>query len=247
MEDQIIPLGPDDTFRFSCTPRVSCFNQCCRDLNQFLTPYDILGIKSYLKLTSGEFLEKYTLCHDGPQTGLPVITLKPADTTRKKCPFVTSEGCAVYPARPSSCRIYPVMRAAVRSRSGDRPREHFALVREAHCQGHSGKRTWRVAEWFSDQNLDIGLEMNDLFLEIIRLQNRRGLAPLDTESRRLFHLGLYDLDAFRKRIASEDFNRDHPSDPEKFSLLKNDDVALLRFAHRWVMETVFNHHLSGDR
>jgi len=35
-------LTRDDTFTFACHPGVSCFNQCCRDVNIFLTPYDII-------------------------------------------------------------------------------------------------------------------------------------------------------------------------------------------------------------
>ena len=53
-------LGPDDTFQFGCHPGVSCFNQCCGDVNIFLSPYDVLRMKKRLEITSTEFLEKYT-------------------------------------------------------------------------------------------------------------------------------------------------------------------------------------------
>ena len=45
MDDVISPLSLTDTFAFSCSARVACFNDCCRDLNQFLMPYDILRLK----------------------------------------------------------------------------------------------------------------------------------------------------------------------------------------------------------
>ena len=41
MENDMIPLARDDQFQFACGPEVPCFNACCRDLNQFLTPYDL--------------------------------------------------------------------------------------------------------------------------------------------------------------------------------------------------------------
>ena len=77
MENYMTPLSTNDTFLFSCSKKVSCFNECCRDLNQFLTPYDILRLKHHLDLSSNIFLERYTTQQVGPETGLPIITLKP--------------------------------------------------------------------------------------------------------------------------------------------------------------------------
>jgi hypothetical protein len=54
MKHNMTPLSLDDSFQFSCTKHVTCFNSCCRDLNQFLTPFDILQLKNYLEITSGE-------------------------------------------------------------------------------------------------------------------------------------------------------------------------------------------------
>ena len=55
-------LKPDSRFKFSCQPGVTCFNQCCRDVNILLTPYDVLRLKNRLGISSGEFLKKYTIC-----------------------------------------------------------------------------------------------------------------------------------------------------------------------------------------
>ncbi|RUA03022.1 MAG: YkgJ family cysteine cluster protein, partial [Deltaproteobacteria bacterium] len=52
----MIPLSTKDTFIFHCHPEISCFNGCCRDLNQFLYPYDILRLTGHLKLHSSQFL-----------------------------------------------------------------------------------------------------------------------------------------------------------------------------------------------
>mgnify|MGYP003572990922 CR=1 FL=1 len=53
-------LGLDDTFEFSCHPGISCFNQCCADVNIFLSPYDVLRMKKRLSVPSTEFLDTYT-------------------------------------------------------------------------------------------------------------------------------------------------------------------------------------------
>jgi hypothetical protein len=76
MNDEMKPLSLDDRFCFECSKDRSCFNECCKDINQFLTPYDILRLKGHLKITSSVFLEQYTNQHTGPETGLPIITLK---------------------------------------------------------------------------------------------------------------------------------------------------------------------------
>ena len=76
MDAKIIPLAADTAFPFDCSPAVPCFNACCRDLNQALSPYDILRLKNKLGLSSGQFLKTHTLRHIGPETGLPVVSLR---------------------------------------------------------------------------------------------------------------------------------------------------------------------------
>ncbi len=95
-QNSVRPIGPDETFDFSCGPHVPCFNACCRDLNQSLTPYDVLHLARHLEMGTGDFLQAHTVCYQGPETGLPVVSLKPAGGSEKKCPFVTSGGCRVY-------------------------------------------------------------------------------------------------------------------------------------------------------
>ena len=58
--EQFPRLDEDAKFTFSCHPGVSCFNQCCSDVNIFLTPYDVLRLKNRLGISSQEFLDKYT-------------------------------------------------------------------------------------------------------------------------------------------------------------------------------------------
>jgi len=141
------PLSLDDTFRFSCSKRVPCFNECCKELNQYLTPYDILRLKNRLDLSSALFLQRYTVQHTGLESGLPIITLKPNYDKELKCPFVTSKGCGVYEDRPSSCRAYPLARIASRSRETGRINEQYLLLQESHCRGFEQEQSQTVGEW----------------------------------------------------------------------------------------------------
>ncbi len=41
-----IRLRAGETFRFRCHPDIGCFNRCCRNLNLFLYPYDLIRLRS---------------------------------------------------------------------------------------------------------------------------------------------------------------------------------------------------------
>jgi Fe-S-cluster containining protein len=208
-------------------------------LNQFLTPYDILRLKNGLGLRSSAFLERYTIRHDGPQTGLPVITLRPVDASGLTCPFVTPDGCSVYDNRPGSCRTYPLARAVTRSKETGQLTEHYALLREPHCRGHEYPRQWTVREWITDQGLGEYHRVNDLFLSIIALKNKHHPGPLPLASAHMFHVAMYDLDAFRTQIVESGILQSDPPEPLLMEQLLCDDLALLEFSHRWIIKNLF--------
>ena len=237
MENEFIPLSIDDTFAFSCNRQVTCFNECCRDLNQFLTPYDILRLKTHLGLPSDQFLTRYTAQHTGPDTGLPVVTLRPGPDLQ--CPFVTPDGCSVYPDRPSSCRIYPIARAITRSRETGRITEHFALLKESHCKGFATEKTQSVREWIASQGLADYFALNDEMMEIISLKNQLRPGPLDLAAARLFHLGCYDLDGFKAQILDTGRLESMNPDPALVRAALTDDKALLKLSLWWVKTSLF--------
>ncbi len=239
MENNIVPLDIDESFTFSCSRQVPCFNECCRDLNQFLTPYDILRLKNFLNMTSGDFLEKYTTLHNGPETGLPVISLVSGNSPRLQCPFVTPDGCRVYTDRPSSCRMYPIARALTHSRETGRSTEHYALIKEPHCLGFDQNKTRTVREWLATQGLEPYNRYNDLLMEIISLKNRQKPGPLDMKSGRLFYLALYDLDSFRTAVFENNLLKDQPFDSCELASARKDDTALLMVGIKWVKKVLF--------
>jgi Fe-S-cluster containining protein len=230
---------PDEQFRFACSPEVACFNECCRDLNQFLYPYDILRLKKGLGMFSGEFLEHYTTQHIGPESGLPIVALKTADASGLTCPFVSEKGCRVYPNRPSSCRIYPLVRAISRNRETGKIAERFMLLNEPHCLGFNTSKEQTVRQWIKEQGVGADNPINDKLMEIISLKTRLLPGPLDPKSRHLCFLALYDLDNFRNQFFNEGRLDNFKVDPQKMAAAETDDPALLDVAMEWVKQVLF--------
>ncbi len=234
------PLALNDTFRFACSAQVPCFNECCQDLNQYLAPYDILRLKNHLAVSSDLFLERYTAQHIGPESGLPIITLKTDHAQGFKCPFVTPEGCRVYEARPAACRAYPLVRVVSRSRATGRINEQYLLMQEPHCLGFNQSPTQTVGEWIESQGLSIYNQMNDMMMEIISLKNQLRPGQLDRKSRDVFYMACYDLDKFRSHIFEKGILENHDLDNEILASLKSDDEALLTFGLEWLKKELFS-------
>ena len=239
MNDYLTPIMPDEQFGFGCSPGVACFNACCRDLNQSLYPYDILRLKKRLRLSSSEFLERYTTQHIGPGSGLPIVTLRPNDAGRLTCPFVSEKGCGVYSDRPSSCRTYPLVRAISRSRETGKITERFMLLKEPHCLGFNEPQKQTVRQWIEGQEIETYNSINDKLMQIIRLKNQVRPGPLDLKSRHQVYLALYDLDNFRNQIFKNKLLDNADVDPQKLAAVKTDDTALLEVGIQWVKQALF--------
>ena len=236
MPPPVTRLENQQTFRFTCAPEVPCFNACCRDLNQVLTPYDVLCLKNHLGMTSTDFLATYTQMSTGPESGLPVISLRFDDDQDLACPFVTAAGCRVYSARPASCRTYPLARGVSRDRKTGRLCEHWAVIREPHCQGFENGPPQTVSQWVDDQQIAAHNRMNDRMLELISAKNRLrpGILP-PSEANRVY-TALYDLDAFRRDVQAQIADQGTIRLPEGADI---DDEKLLCFAMDWVCKQIF--------
>ena len=232
-------LALDDTFRFSCHPSIACFNHCCGDLNQCLTPYDILRLKKGLKLASGEFLKRYTAHHIGPASGLPVVTLKMLENRNLSCPFVTEAGCAVYADRPGSCRIYPLARIVQRTPNQNTFEEIHIVIKESHCLGFNESKEWTVRAWKQNQEVGLYDEMNNLLMDIISLKNRSGRKRLTHRENELFYLACYDLDRFRDLVFEERLWKARLVEGKEIKALEEDDMALMRFGIEWIKGRLF--------
>jgi len=80
-------MESEQFFRFRCDPGVSCFTQCCQDVTIVLTPYDVVRMKNAMGISSGEFLDKYTIIIPTEKHIIPLEVLK-MNETDKTCTYV---------------------------------------------------------------------------------------------------------------------------------------------------------------
>lgn len=239
MAEDMIPVNFENLMNFNCSCENNCFNDCCRNLNQALTPYDILRLKHNLGISSQMFLKTHTSLHFGPKSGLPVIEFKPNPDKGYECPFVTPQGCSVYEDRPASCRMYPLARAITRSRQTGEITQYFALIEEPHCKGFGEKTGQTVKQWLKGQNVDKHNKENDKLLELISLKNQIMPGKLEGAQSDIFYLALYDLDEFRAQILEKDLLKEFSVPLDLLQKIKRDDEALLNLGLNWVKYKLF--------
>lgn len=232
-------VAPDQQFAFACHPTVPCFTECCRELDLALSPYDVLRLKRHLRISAGQFLERYVIVEWEEGLVLPTCYLTMVDDGRASCVFVTEQGCSVYPDRPGSCRAYPVGRGAARGGT-DTPVESLVLVHEPHCQGFAEHARSTVRTYLREQGLDLYNRYNDALLPLVQhpaIQNgtfRPSRTQLDQ-----YMLALYDLDQFRRQMAEGRIALRRPLTPAQLAALTGDDEELLLLGIRWLMQEWF--------
>jgi len=114
-------LSLETKFKFRCHKGIKCFTKCCSNIDIMLTPYDVLKLKDRLGISSGEFLDEYTMMRVDDKSSHPYAYLKMGDNEERTCPFLLGpvEGCSVYTDRPVSCRYYPIGQGTVKKREGE--------------------------------------------------------------------------------------------------------------------------------
>ncbi len=232
-------MGVEDSFTFKCDKSVSCFTDCCGDVNIFLTPYDIMRLKNNLKISSGEFLRKYTQSPFKKDQKFPVVLLKMNEQNNKKCFFVTEEGCSVYNDRPWSCRMYPIGFAQAEGEDGMSGEEFYFLMKEDICKGIGHGKEWTIKEWVMNQEIDPYNDFGESYKKLTLhpfFQQGNDLPP---EKIGMFYMALYDLDKFREFLFESKFFDSFVVEPELRELLKTHDSELLRFGFRWLHFALF--------
>jgi uncharacterized protein len=230
--------GP--TFKFECHPQIGCFNRCCAALRLILTPYDLLRMKNRLGISSGAFLDTYGEVVLEKGSRFPLVLLKMSEEAGKRCPFVSPAGCSLYKDRPSSCRLYPLGRAARKVYSEKDGREKYFLVREKHCMGFLEEREWTVDEWITGEGLAEYNTMNDLWLEILSFPRNMGGTERELQQKiQMFFMGSYNLDRFRSFVLEGPFRKRFAVKEVLLGALAADDVALLRFSFEWLKFSLY--------
>ncbi len=213
-------------FKFDCRQDLSCFTRCCREINIYLTPYDVLRMKNNLQISSEEFLQKYTVVVLAANTGLPVVLLK-MDRQTGRCPFVTEKGCQIYADRPWSCRMYPLNQEEDGS---------YSLVTDhTHCFGLAENREWKVGEWLDDQGITAYNEVEMLFGKIGAHLKSSGQKIQNRNIQEMYFMACYNLDKFKRFLLESSFLKVFDVDRETVEKIKTSDLELLKFGFQWVL------------
>jgi Fe-S-cluster containining protein len=226
-------------FRFGCHPGLSCFTDCCADVNILLTPLDVLSLSRRLGITTGEFIARYTLTPVTKDLHLPVLMLRMGEEPERRCLFVGTEGCDVYQDRPWSCRMYPVGMGLPPARAGEEPKPVYFLFEDDFCKGRTEPKEWTVDKWRDDQDVTAREEIEAGYREIVSHPWFIGGRQLDPKRMEMFHTACYDLDKFRDFVFSSTFLSRFALEDSLVATLRDDDIALLRFAFRWLRFALF--------
>lgn len=229
--DSLPELEEGKTYKFKCHPGVSCFNECCRDLELVLTPYDILRMRTALGKDSIEFLRVHTFGHKDEATNFPVFNFRMGNDARKSCSFVTDEGCSIYPDRPGACRMYPLGRATRPDGKGG-TKEQFFIVKEDHCQGFLEEAEWTGDSWKQDQGFHEYTASNDRYMNILA-RVREGGHPVSDKMSHMATLAMYKVDEFQRFIVKMRLFERVDVDEKRQKAILEDEFVALSFAMDW--------------
>ncbi|PID40307.1 MAG: hypothetical protein CR984_03890 [Proteobacteria bacterium] len=236
-----IPLKKSDTFQFRCHSGLSCFNQCCRNLNLFLYPYDILRLRKSLGLDSDQFLDRHVdvVLRDGNH--FPDVLLRMADNDSRTCPFLGSEGCTVYSDRPDTCRTFPVEHGLL---FGDRPGESktISFFRPPDfCQGQHENQEMTLDRWANDQDAVMHNRMTIRWASVKAMFHRNPWGPegMNGAKGKMAFMAAYNIDRFREFVFGSSFLKRYRIKKALAKKLRTSDRELLLFVFEWIQYFVW--------
>lgn len=235
-----VQLELESEIRFDCHPGIDCFNECCRNIDIQITPYDIVRLKKRLGIASHEFVARYTLPFEMDFHGMPGLKMMSKPGSRE-CVFLGEEGCAVYEDRPAACRYYALGVMGVRKKESPRVDDVYFLVREAHCHGHNEPRKLTVRQYREEQGVDKYDELNRGWRDLIIRKRSSGptVGSPSERSMQLFDMCSYDMDSFGAFIQTDGFRDMFDVDADTLKILVSDEEALLQFAWRFLRQVLF--------
>jgi Fe-S-cluster containining protein len=229
-------IKENDTFSFRCHPGVACFNRCCRNLNLFLYPYDVIRLKQFLDISSDEFLDRYVDVVLRPSNFFADVLLRMADNPEKTCPFLTKTGCSVYSDRPDTCRTFPIEQGVLYN--GDRKKDTpvYFFRPPDFCCGQYEKKEWTLPAWTRDQDAELYHKMTVRWAELKRLfQNDPwGVEGPEGPKAKMAFMAAYNIDRFRDFLFQSSFLKRYKVNSTLLKKLKADDLQLLKFGFEWV-------------
>ncbi len=230
-------LEEGDAFSFRCHPGVGCFNRCCRNLNMFLYPYDVLRLRERLGISSEKFIDEYVDVVLRPDSYFPEVLLRMAENEERTCPFLAGAGCTVYPDRPDACRTFPVEIGQFFDAGAKKYRPIRFFRPPDFCMGRHETLEWTPKTWARDQEAVEYNRMTTLWAEI------KGLFQTDPwgaegpkgPRARMAFMAAYNIDKFREFMFGSSFLKRHKVKAPILKKIKaGDDVELMKIGFAWV-------------
>lgn len=231
-----VRIEDDDTFSFRCYPRIGCFNRCCRNLNLFLYPYDVVRLKQALDLSSDDFLDIYVDIVLRPHNFFPEVLLRMSQKNERACPFLAESGCRVYPSRPDTCRMFPIEQGLLYDADTKKNTPVYFFRPPQFCLGQHESRAWTIASWTEDQEAKLYHKMTVQWAELKQMfqADPWGREGSQGPKARMAFMAVYNIDRFRDFVFQSSFLKRYKLKTATLKKLKSDDVELLRFGFEWV-------------
>jgi Fe-S-cluster containining protein len=234
-------LREGETFSFRCHPALACFNRCCRNLNLFLYPYDVIRLKNRLGLSSDQFLEKHVHVVLRETNYFPEVLLKLSENAEKTCPFLSTSGCTVYTDRPDTCRTFPVEQGLYYSAERKTPREISLFRPPDFCLGQHEDALWTVESWLEDQQAGVYHRMTVKWSKVKGLfqSNPWGAEGPRGRKAKMAFMAAYNVDRFRAFLFESSFLERYRLDRRVLKAIRADEVALMEFGLEWLKLVVW--------
>lgn len=236
-------INANETFNFRCHPDVACFNRCCRNLNLFLYPYDVLRLKNNLNVDSDLFLDRYVDIVLRKNSYFPDVLLKMAEDEKRSCSFLTEKGCRVYPDRPDTCRSFPMEKGMLPESRPGKPKLVYFFRPPEFCMGGEEMTEHTPQSWTDDQQAQTYERMTILWAELRQMFTAdpwQGQGP-DGPKGKMAFMALYNLDSFRKFIFESTFLSRYKVKSALLKKIRQDDHQLLLFGFEWVKLFIWGH------
>jgi uncharacterized protein len=230
------PLAENEPFRFCCHSGISCFNQCCRNLNLMLYPYDVVRLKKRLGISSDLFLDRYVDLVLRPGNHFPEVLLKMSENNEKTCPFLTEAGCVVYPDRPDACRTFPIERGVIFQETGTPVRFVYLFRPPAFCMGKNEQTVFTPESWLKDQEAEAYQQMTATWATIKCLFENdpwEGQGPECAKAKMAF-MAAYNMDRFREFVFNSTFLKRYKVKADALKKIRTSDADLMRLGFEWI-------------
>lgn len=231
-----VRLSAGSTFCFQCHPQVACFNRCCRNLNLFLYPYDVIRLRTGLGIGSDEFLDRHADVVLRPGNHFPDVLLRMAENPEKTCPFLAADGCRVYSDRPDTCRTFPLEQGLLHDAASGDDTPVFFYRPPAFCLGQHEQKQWSVPEWVEDQEAETYHRMTIRWAELRRMFQEDPWGAEGSTGRRakMAFMAAYNVDRFREFVFGSSFLKRFKVKPELHAKIGKDDMEMMLLGFDWI-------------